>query len=148
MVGQAEILDRHTAAFDLTEVPGRGSAPAELWYVDGGPATVGVIASVSAPFCGACDRLRLTADGQLRSCLFARSETDLRGLLRDHSSEDGGDGEGHADRERTDGSRVGGDLDARLEAAFRACLATKRPGHDIDDPAFLQPDRPMSAIGG
>ena len=130
MVSQAEILERLTAEFALTEVPGRGSAPAELWYVDGGPATVGVIASVSAPFCGACDRVRLTADGQLRACLFARSETDLRGLLR---ADDPGSEQ---------------DLDARLEAAFRACLAAKRPGHDIDDPGFLQPDRPMSAIGG
>lgn len=132
MVSQAEILDGLTAEFSLTEVPGRGSAPAELWYVDGGPATVGVIASVSAPFCGACDRVRLTADGQLRACLFARSETDLRALLRGVDDDPGADE----------------DLDARLEAAFRACLAAKRPGHDIDDPGFLQPDRPMSAIGG
>jgi cyclic pyranopterin phosphate synthase len=124
MVTQGEILARLTAAFDLVEVPGRGSAPAERWFVDGGPATVGVIASVSAPFCGSCDRLRLTADGQLRSCLFARTETDLRTLVRDGAD------------------------DATLAAAFRSCLAGKKAGHDIDDPAFLQPDRPMSAIGG
>ena len=124
MVTQGEILARLAAAFDLAEVPGRGSAPAERWFVDGGPATVGVIASVSAPFCGSCDRLRLTADGQLRSCLFARTETDLRTLVRDGAD------------------------DAALEAAFRSCLAGKKAGHDIDDPAFLQPDRPMSAIGG
>ena len=124
MVTQAEILTALRTAFELTEVPGRGSAPAELWYVDGGPATVGVIASVTAPFCGACDRVRLTADGQLRSCLFARSETDLRTLVRE-----------------------GADDDA-VAAAIRTCLAGKKPGHDIDDPAFLQPDRPMSAIGG
>lgn len=124
MVTQAEILERLRAAFTLTEVPGRGSAPAELWHVDGGPATVGVIASVTAPFCGACDRVRLTADGQLRACLFARAETDLRSLVREGAD------------------------DAALEAAFRACLAAKKAGHDIDDPAFLQPDRPMSAIGG
>jgi cyclic pyranopterin phosphate synthase len=124
MVTQGEILARLTAAFDLVEVPGRGSAPAERWFVDGGPATVGVIASVSAPFCGSCDRIRLTADGQLRSCLFARTETDLRTLVRDGAD------------------------DAALEAAFRSCVAGKKAGHDIDDPAFLQPDRPMSAIGG
>lgn len=124
MVTQTEILERLRGTFTLTEVPGRGSAPAELWHVDGGPATVGVIASVSAPFCGSCDRVRLTADGQLRACLFARSETDVRTLVRE-----------------------GADDDA-LEAAFRACITGKRPGHDIDDPAFLQPDRPMSAIGG
>nr|WP_246169599.1 GTP 3',8-cyclase MoaA [Actinotalea subterranea] len=124
MVTQREVLDALRAAFTLTEVPGRGSAPAELWYVDGGPATVGVIASVTAPFCGSCDRVRLTADGQLRSCLFARTETDLRTLLRE-----------------------GADDDA-LAAAVRACITGKKPGHDIDDPSFLQPDRPMSAIGG
>lgn len=124
MVTQAEVLAELRAAFELTEVPGRGSAPAELWYVDGGPATVGVIASVTAPFCGTCDRVRLTADGQLRSCLFARTETDLRTLLREGAD------------------------DVVLAAAIRTCLAGKKPGHDIDDPTFLQPDRPMSAIGG
>ncbi|MCL3862774.1 GTP 3',8-cyclase MoaA [Actinotalea sp. K2] len=124
MVTQAEVLASLRSAFALTEVPGRGSAPAERWLVDGGPQTVGVIASVTAPFCGACDRVRLTADGQLRSCLFSRSETDLRTLLRDGAD------------------------DETLGAAFRDCLAGKKPGHDIDDPSFLQPDRPMSAIGG
>lgn len=124
MVTGTEILERLAEAFTLTEIPGRGSAPAERWLVDGGPSTVGVIRSVSAPFCGACDRVRLTADGQLRSCLFARTETDLRTILRDGGS------------------------DADLETAIRACLAGKQPGHGIDDPTFLQPDRPMSAIGG
>jgi len=124
MVTGPEILAALSEAFTLTPVPNRGSAPAERWYVDGGPETVGVIASVSAPFCGTCDRVRLTADGQLRSCLFARIESDLRTLLRD-----------------------GADDDA-LEAAIRSCIAGKRAGHDIDDPTFLQPDRPMSAIGG
>lgn len=127
MVTQAEILERLTAAFTLTEVPGRGAAPAELWYVDGGPATVGVIASVSAPFCGACDRLRLTADGQLRACLFSQAEVDTREILR--TAPDGEVAEGLAD-------------------AYRRCLAGKKAGHGIDDPTFLQPRRPMSAIGG
>ena len=124
MVTQAEVLASLRSAFDLTEIPGRGSAPAERWLVDGGPATVGVIASVTAPFCGACDRVRLTADGQLRACLFARTETDLRTLLREGAD------------------------DEALGAAVRTCLAGKKAGHDIDDPSFLQPDRPMSAIGG
>ena len=124
MVTGTEILDRLSAAFTLTAVDARGSAPAARWYVDGGPSTVGVIASVSAPFCGACDRVRLTADGQLRSCLFARTETDLRTVLRSGAD------------------------DAELAAAIHTCLAGKLPGHDIDDPTFLQPDRPMSAIGG
>ena len=124
MVTQAEILERLRGAFRLEEVPGRGSAPAELWYVDGGPHTVGVIASVTAPFCGACDRVRLTADGQLRNCLFAQDETDLRTLMREGCS------------------------DAELDAALRAAIAGKKAGHGIDDPGFLQPRRPMSAIGG
>jgi GTP 3',8-cyclase len=102
----------------------RGSAPAELFTVDGGPATVGIIASVSRPFCGDCDRVRLTADGQVRNCLFAREESDLRAAMRAGASDD--------------------DLARRWVAA----MAGKRAGHGIDDPSFLQPDRPMSAIGG
>ncbi len=102
----------------------RGSAPAELFLVDGGPATVGVIASVTRPFCGDCDRVRLTADGQVRNCLFAREESDLRGSLRTGASDD--------------------EIADRWVIAMRG----KRAGHGIDDPTFLQPDRPMSAIGG
>ncbi len=106
----------------------RGGAPAELWLVDEGPdwpaGSVGVIASVSHPFCKACDRTRLTADGQIRSCLFAGEETDLRGLLR-----------------------AGADDDA-IEAAWRAAMWSKPAGHGINEPDFIQPARPMSAIGG
>ena len=102
----------------------RGSAPAELFTVDGGPHTVGVIASVTRPFCGDCDRVRLTADGQVRNCLFAREESDLRGALR------------------------GGADDAEIARRWQAAMLTKRPGHGIDDVTFLQPSRPMSAIGG
>jgi GTP 3',8-cyclase len=102
----------------------RGSAPAESFLVDGGPATVGIIASVTRPFCGDCDRVRLTADGQVRNCLFAREESDLRAAMR-----------------------AGAD-DAELADRWLAAMATKKPGHGIDDPTFLQPDRPMSAIGG
>ena len=102
----------------------RGSAPAELFTVDGGPATVGVIASVTRPFCGDCDRVRITADGQVRNCLFAREESDLRTSLRN----------GASDEEIAD----------RWVVAMRG----KLPGHGINDPTFLQPERPMSAIGG
>ncbi|MGO9783705.1 MAG: GTP 3',8-cyclase MoaA [Streptosporangiaceae bacterium] len=102
----------------------RGSAPAERFLVDGGPARVGVIGSVTRPFCGACDRVRLTADGQVRNCLFAREESDLRGPLRAGAS------------------------DEELAALWRRAVAAKLPGHGINDPTFLQPDRPMSAIGG
>jgi cyclic pyranopterin phosphate synthase len=126
MVTATEILERLSARFDLTPIPDgeRGSAPAQTWLVDGGPARVGVIASVSLPFCGACDRMRLTADGQLRSCLFARTESDLRAPLRSGAS------------------------DEDLALQMQRLMATKLPGHGIDDPGFLQPDRPMSAIGG
>ena len=75
-------LGLNGARWTLTPVPGRGGAPAEKWALDGGPATVGVIASVTAPFCGQCDRLRLTADGQLRNCLFSTGEYDLLPVLR------------------------------------------------------------------
>jgi cyclic pyranopterin phosphate synthase len=126
MVTAEETLARLTAEFDLTPVDAveRGSAPAEEWVVNGGPGRVGVIASVTRPFCGACDRVRLTADGQLRNCLFAREESDLRTPLRAGASDE--------------------DLAVRM----RAALASKLPGHGIDDPGFLQPSRPMSAIGG
>ena len=126
MVTADEILARLGEEFVLSPVPNdeRGSAPAEEWVVDGGPARVGVIGSVTRPFCGACDRVRLTADGQLRNCLFAREESDLRAAMRAGASDE--------------------ELGDRMK---RAMLA-KRAGHGIDDPSFLQPDRPMSAIGG
>ncbi|MDN4172385.1 GTP 3',8-cyclase MoaA [Nocardioides sp. SOB77] len=125
MVTAEEIFERLARDFVLTPAAEpRGSAPAELFTVDGGPGTVGVIASVTRPFCGDCDRVRLTADGQVRNCLFAREESDLRLALR----------AGASDEEIAD----------RWVVAMRGKLA----GHGIDDPAFLQPDRPMSAIGG
>jgi cyclic pyranopterin phosphate synthase len=126
MVTQAEVLDRLAERFTLTPTgPAvRGSAPAETWLVDGGPARVGVIASVSQPFCGTCDRMRLTADGQLRNCLFARSESDLRGPMRAGASDD------------------------ELGEQMQKLMMAKKAGHGIDDPSFLQPQRPMSAIGG
>ncbi|WP_344310728.1 GTP 3',8-cyclase MoaA [Fodinicola feengrottensis] len=125
MVTSQEILDRLSTRFTLTPDPSeRGGSPAETWLVDGGPVKVGVIASVTRPFCGACDRTRLTADGQIRNCLFARSENDLRTPLRSGAS------------------------DAELADRWRAAMWGKLPGHGINDPSFLQPDRPMSAIGG
>jgi len=125
MVTAGEVLQRLRADFDLTPDPTeRGGAPAERWLVDGGPAVVGIIASVTRPFCGACDRTRLTADGQVRSCLFARTETDLRALLR------------------------GGAGDDQIADTWRDAMWGKLAGHGIDEPGFLQPDRPMSAIGG
>jgi len=126
MVTATEILDALSAEFSLVPDDSvvRGSAPAETFLVDGGPARVGVIGSVTRPFCGACDRVRLTADGQVRNCLFARDESNLRDPMRAGAS------------------------DAELAALWRQAVAAKLPGHGINEPGFLQPARPMSAIGG
>jgi GTP 3',8-cyclase len=126
MVTAEEILAALSAEFSLTpdDPEARGSAPAESFLVDGGPERVGVIGSVTRPFCGSCDRVRLTADGQVRNCLFATSESDLRGPLRAGASDD------------------------ELAGLWRRAVASKLPGHGINDPGFLQPSRPMSAIGG
>ena len=106
----------------------RGSAPPSSGWSTRArtrrAARFGVIASVSHAFCSTCDRTRLTADGQIRSCLFAEEETDLRGLLRSGAPDDA------------------------IEAAWRAAMWGKPAGHGINDPNFIQPDRPMSAIGG
>jgi cyclic pyranopterin phosphate synthase len=130
MVTADEILAR-LEPFGLVADPvSRGTAPAESWLVpgyagaDGTPARVGIIGSVTRPFCGDCDRTRLTADGQIRNCLFATAESDLRTPLR------------------------AGATDGELAEAWRVAMRGKRAGHGIDDPAFLQPVRPMSAIGG
>ena len=129
MVTADEIMTMLSAEFELTPVQARGSAPAEEFYVDGGPATVGIIASVSRPFCAACDRLRLTADGQFRNCLFAQDETDVRSLVRDESlSED--------------------EIRQGIASTLAKVTTAKLPGHGINDPSFIQPTRPMSAIGG
>jgi cyclic pyranopterin phosphate synthase len=130
MITAAAIL-ASLAPFGLQPDPvSRGTAPAETWLVPGyrdaagNPARVGVIGSVTRPFCGDCDRTRLTADGQVRNCLFATEESDLRALLRT------------------------GRPDADIATAWQQAMWGKRAGHGIDDPSFLQPARPMSAIGG
>ncbi|SDQ23704.1 cyclic pyranopterin phosphate synthase [Microbacterium sp. cf332] len=128
MVTRDEILEALAARWALEPVPGRGGAPAEQWRLDGGPHTVGVIASVTAPFCGACDRMRLTADGQLRNCLFSIDEYDLLPVLRSDASTE---------------LRA-----AEVDRVLRNCIAGKKAGHAIDDPGFLQPARGMNAIGG
>ncbi|NUQ31373.1 MAG: GTP 3',8-cyclase MoaA [Dermatophilaceae bacterium] len=126
MISAGEIHARLSERWQLTPLPAadRGSAPAERFLVDGGPETVGIIASVSSPFCAACDRTRLTADGQVRNCLFSNTETDLRGPMRDGATDD------------------------ELLDLMRGEMWRKRKGHGIGDPGFVQPDRPMSAIGG
>ena len=124
LVTAAEVRERLQRRFTLTPLPGRGSAPAQRYLVDDGPGTVGIIASVTEPFCQACDRTRLTADGQVRNCLFSNRETDLRGPLRS------------------------GATDEQLAALIRGEMWRKAPGHGIGRADFHQPDRPMSAIGG
>ncbi|MFP5257033.1 MAG: GTP 3',8-cyclase MoaA [Acidimicrobiia bacterium] len=123
VVTQAEILERITTAFPLEPVR-RGHEPAERFRYLDGRGEVGVIPSVTRPFCDQCDRLRLTADGQLRSCLFSLEDHDLRGLLRSGGSDDD------------------------LSAAIEACVAAKWAGHAINQVHFVRPGRSMSQIGG
>ncbi|MCC6855963.1 MAG: GTP 3',8-cyclase MoaA [Microbacteriaceae bacterium] len=130
MVDAAELLDVLGARFTLSS-PHRDdpSAPAEEWLVegyqrDGGPATVGIIASVTRSFCEACDRTRLTAEGTVRSCLFGDDETDLRALLRSGAD------------------------DAAIADRWRAAQWQKQQGHGISRPDFVRPLRSMGAIGG
>lgn len=132
MISAAEILALLQAELELRPVDPtkRGATPAESWIVQGVDCpddvlpVVGIVASVTRPFCQACDRTRLTADGQMRTCLFATEETDLRGLLRS------------------------GATDEQIGAAWRGAMWRKKAGHAINSPLFQQPDRPMSAIGG
>lgn len=126
MVTASEILGQLTQHVALTPVSRkRDSAPAELWHVDGGPDTVGIVASVTRPFCRTCTRTRLTADGQVRNCLFSTTETDLRGLLRSGASDE--------------------EIAARWQLAMRG----KAAGHGISGPeGFARASRPMNAIGG
>jgi cyclic pyranopterin phosphate synthase len=124
MITADETLDLLSESHRLTALDGRGSAPAERFLVDDGPHVIGIIGSVTRPFCGDCNRVRLTADGQVRNCLFAREEADLRSAMRNGAS------------------------DAELAERWVIAMASKLPGHGIEDPLFLQPARPMSAIGG
>lgn len=124
-----EIYNHLSSEFDLTPVAERGSSPAEEFYVNGGPATVGIIGSVTRSFCANCDRLRLTSDGQLRNCLFSNEETDLRSILRNRNLTES--------EKRED-----------IVKAFGLSVKAKLPGHGINNPDFVKPIRPMSAIGG
>jgi cyclic pyranopterin phosphate synthase len=121
------------AVFPLEQVAARGAAPADRWrYVDdaalgedlGAGAMVGVIPTVTKPFCGDCDRVRLTADGQFRTCLFATTEFDLLRLMRAGASDD--------------------DLALEIQRA----VGTKWAGHQINQVNFVRPNRSMSQIGG
>jgi cyclic pyranopterin phosphate synthase len=124
VVTQDEIVAAVSAEFPLEPVPARGAAPADRWRYLDGKGTVGVIPSVSHPFCGDCDRVRLTSDGQFRTCLFATDETDLRAILRS------------------------GGTDADITAALVAAVESKWAGHQINQVNFIRPNRSMSQIGG
>lgn len=124
VVPSREVLATIDAAFPLIAID-HGPEPArEYAFADGAPGSVGVIASVTEPFCGSCNRIRVTADGNFRTCLFATDETDLRALLR------------------------GGASDADLDAAVRASVDAKWAGHSIGASGFTRPARSMSMIGG
>ena len=124
VVGQDEIVAQLAEVWPLELVPARGAAPADRWrYLDGG-GTVGVIPTVTKPFCGDCDRVRLTADGQFRTCLFATDEFDLRDALRNDET------------------------DEQIAARIHAAVGTKWAGHQINQVNFVRPTRSMSQIGG
>ncbi|MBI2952662.1 hypothetical protein HYY27_11230 [bacterium] len=122
---QDEILERIHAVWPLEPVEEADSrAPADTFRFSDGKGKIGVIASVSHPFCDACDRVRITADGKLRTCLFSLAETDVKALLR------------------------GGATDEEIGDVLIQAVWNKEPGHRINQPDFVKPARTMSAIGG
>jgi GTP 3',8-cyclase len=124
VVSQDEIVATIAAAHPLEPVPARGAAPADTWrYVDG-RGTVGVIPTVTKPFCGDCDRVRLTADGRFRTCLFATDDHDLLSPMRTGAGDD------------------------ELAAAIERAVGTKWAGHRINTVNFVRPTKSMSQIGG
>jgi cyclic pyranopterin phosphate synthase len=124
VVSQDEIVAAIAAEFPLELMPARGAAPADRWRFLDGKGTVGVIPSVTHPFCGDCDRVRLTSDGQFRTCLFATDESDIRALLRN------------------------GGTDAEIAELIQVAVGAKWAGHQINQVNFIRPNRSMSQIGG
>jgi len=124
VVGQDEIVAAIAAVFPLEPLAGRGTAPASEWRYLDGKGTVGVIPTVTKPFCDDCDRVRLTADGQFRTCLFATTEFDLLRLIRSGAD------------------------DEQLAAEIQRAVGTKWAGHQINQVTFVRPTRTMSQIGG
>jgi cyclic pyranopterin phosphate synthase len=124
VVSQDEIVARINEVFPLEQVPARGAAPADRWRYLDGKGTVGVIPTVTKPFCGDCDRVRITAEGQFRTCLFATTEFDMRALMRNGASDDD----------------IANDI--------RRAVGTKWAGHQIGQVNFIRPSRSMSQIGG
>jgi cyclic pyranopterin phosphate synthase len=124
VVSQDEIVAAIDAVHPLEQVPARGAAPADRWRYLDGAGMIGVIPTVTHPFCGDCDRVRLTADGQFRTCLFANDEFDLRGLLRRGATDD------------------------EVAAEITRAVGQKWAGHQINQVNFIRPARTMSQIGG
>ena len=124
VVPGAEIHARVHAVYPLRSEQGNGSEPATVHHFADGRGSIGIIASVSQPFCDSCNRVRITADGHLRTCLFSLTEHDLKGLLRSGAS------------------------DEDLADFIIATVWKKEAGHKINQPDFVKPDRSMSAIGG
>jgi cyclic pyranopterin phosphate synthase len=124
VVGQDEIVAAIDAVYPLEQLPARGAAPADRFRYLDGRGTIGVIPTVTKPFCGDCDRVRLTAEGQFRTCLFATTEFDLMAAMR------------------------AGESDDELAGRIRAAVATKWAGHRINQVNFVRPGKSMSQIGG
>ena len=124
VVTQDEIVAAISEVYPLEQIPARGAAPADRWRYLDGRGTVGVIPSVSQPFCGDCDRVRITSDGQFRTCLFATNEFDLRAIMRN------------------------GGTDDDMAQVIIDAVATKWAGHQINQVNFIRPNRSMSQIGG
>jgi GTP 3',8-cyclase len=125
MVPASEVYERIHAQWPLVQIPNEKSETARKYrFADGAPGEIGLIAPVTQPFCGHCSRIRLTADGKLRTCLFSNEDRDLRALLRAHA----------ADEEIIDW--------------VRAMVNQKEAGHRINDPGFVPPSRTMVFIGG
>ena len=114
----------HDSGHSTPLLPQAVATPAQDYEFADGRGRIGLIASVSQPFCGSCNRFRITADGKLRNCLFSLEETDIRPLLRN------------------------GGTDRQIAAAMLENIAAKREGHEINTARFLQPERPMYSIGG
>ena len=124
VVSQDEIVEQIAQVHPLELIPARGAAPADRWRYLDGKGSVGVIPSVTKPFCGDCDRVRLTADGQFRTCLFSTTEFDLRYLMRSGAD------------------------DVAVAAEVERAVGTKWAGHQINQVNFIRPKRSMSQIGG
>jgi cyclic pyranopterin phosphate synthase len=126
VVSGKEIRERINERFPLVKVNvARGSeTSARYRFADGAPGEIGIIAPVSEPFCGACSRIRLTADGQIRTCLFSTVEHSLRDVVRSGASRD------------------------EIVDYIESVVLKKEPRHFINDPDFVTPSRTMSFIGG